>query len=402
MYNLLSGIRVVELGHILNGPLAGQVLGDFGADVIKVEALSGDVYRYAGAGRNPTMGAAWQATNRNKRSIAVDLKSTQGKEILRKLLTGADAMIHNLRAQAVERLGFGYGAVNAIRPGIVYCFSPGFGQAGPYGNNPAIDDLIQAHAGIASLNKGDDGAPRLVPMVVADTMSAQMLGQSVLAGLLHQQKTGDGCCIEVPMFETVTALMLSQHMQGRAFEPPIADYGYPRVLSKYRRPCRTRDGYVVHGVYRREHWLTLLEALGMDDWLSSPVLADRTSVAQNINVLYQLMADEILPTKTTDQWLELFKQLDLACAPVKGFEEIHHDEHLNAVGLFREYDHPTEGRMREVRLPVTVTGVGQSPDKPPPNLGLDTVMLLAEIGYSPSEIEQLQMNQIIGSPGPVD
>jgi len=219
MHNLLHGIRVIEIGHILNGPLASQVLGDFGADVIKVEPLSGDIYRHAGATRNPGMGAAWQATNRNKRSIAVDLKSDQGKQVLTRLLAGADAMIHNLRVSAVKRLGFDYDAVKKIQPKIVYAYSVGYGQQGPYAHLPAIDDLIQARSGIAWLNKSPQG---------------QMLGQSVLAGLLNQQKTGEGCCLEVPMYETVTSLMFSQHLQGQAYIPATTDFGYPRVMSEHR------------------------------------------------------------------------------------------------------------------------------------------------------------------------
>ena len=395
MYQFLSGIRVIELGHILNGPLAGQVLGDLGADVIKVEALSGDVYRYAGATRNPAMSAAWQATNRNKRSLAIDLKQQQGKQVLQRLLTGANAMIHNMRPSAVARLGFDYESVSAIRPDIVYGFSSGFGQAGPYANYPAIDDLIQAHSGIASLNRDADNKPRLVPMVVADTMSAQMLAQSVLAGLYHQKDTGNGCCIEVPMFETVTSLMLSQHMQGQAFVPPTGDYGYPRVLSQHRGPCKTRDGYVVHGVYRREHWITLFNAIERPDLLALPIMADAASVAQNLDELYRIASEQIFPSRTTAECLELFERIDLACAPVKDFDAIHNDPHLASVGLFREYDHPLEGRMRETRFPVTVSEVSEGNDRPTPTIGQHNKELLAELGYSAADVEQLAQQGVI-------
>lgn len=390
MYRFLNGVRVIELGHILNGPLAGQTLGDFGADVIKVEALSGDVYRVAGVSRNPGMSAAWQATNRNKRSLAVDLKHPGGKAVMQRLLAGANAMIHNMRPSAVARLGFDYDSVATIRPDIVYGFSSGFGQAGPYANYPAIDDLIQAHSGIAALNRDASGQPRLVPMVVADTMSAQMLTQSVLAGLFRQQATGEGACIEVPMFETVTSLMLSQHMQGQAFVPPLGDYGYPRVLSQHRGPCKTTDGYVVHGVYRREHWITLFEAIERPDLLALPIMADAQSVAQHLDTLYRIAAEEVFAHRTTAQCLELFEQNDLACAPVKGFDDIHNDPHLAAVGLFREVDHPTEGKMRQARLPVNASQVADDEDKPTPTLGEHTHQILGELGYSTTEIQQFQ------------
>ena len=397
MYRFLNDVRVVELGHILNGPLAGQTLGDFGADVIKVEALSGDVYRHAGASRSPAMSAAWQATNRNKRSLAVDLKQPEGKAIVQRLLGGANAMIHNMRPTAVARLGFDYESVKALQPAIVYGFSSGFGQAGPYANYPAIDDLIQAHAGIASLNRDADNKPRLVPMVVADTMSAQMLAQSVLAGLFHQQATGEGCQIEVPMFETVTSLMLSQHMQGQAFVPPTGPYGYPRVLSQHRGPCRTADGFVVHGVYRREHWMTLFKAIERPDLLELPALADDASVAKHLDELYQIASEQIFPTRTTAQCLELFERIDLACAPVKDFDAIHSDPHLAAVGLFREFDHPTEGRMRETRLPVTVSHVPDDTDRNTPTIGQHNHELLDELGYSSEEISGFEGQGVISS-----
>lgn len=395
MHNLLHGLRVVEIGHILNGPLAGQVLGDFGADVIKVEPLGGDVYRHAGATRNPGMGAAWQATNRNKRSIAVDLKTDGGKQVLTRLLSGADAMIHNLRVKAVKRLGFDYAAVKQIQPKIVYAYSVGYGQQGPYADLPAIDDLIQARSGIAWLNKTPDGEPRLVPMVVADTMSAQMLGQSVLAGLLNQQKTGEGCCLEVPMYETVTSLMFSQHLQGQAYVPATTDFGYPRVISEYRRPCKTKDGFVVHGVYQREQWLKLFTAIDRNDLVSSAMLADNQSTAANIATLYEIMANEVLPTRTSAQWLSFFRELDLACAPVGSFEDLDNDPHLTAVGLFREFEHPTEGAMREVRFPVSVTGPAPQPDSPPPTIGEHTEAVLAELGYASADIDALRSDGVI-------
>lgn len=395
MVNLLHGLRVIEIGHILNGPLAGQILGDFGADVIKIEALEGDIYRYAGASKNPAMGAAWQATNRNKRSIAVNLKTDEGKQILRKLLVSADAMIHNLRVGAVKRLGFDYVSVKKIQPKIVYAYSVGYGQQGPYADLPAIDDLIQARSGIAWLNKTPAGEPRLVPMVVADTMSAQMLGQSVLAGLLNQQKTGQGCCLEVPMYETVTSLMFSQHLQGQAFVPPIGEAGYPRVMSEHRRPCKTKDGYVVHGVYQREQWRKLFAAIGRQDLADSEMLVDDQSTAANIASLYGIMANEVLPTKTSAQWLTFFAQLDLACAPVHDFQDLKDDPHLAAVGLFREFEHPTEGQMRETRFPVTVTGPPPEPDSTPPNIGEHTDQVLGQLGYSALEIDALKAATII-------
>lgn len=389
MYNFLEGVRVIELGHILLGPFTGQCLGDFGADVIKVEAVTGDFYRLVGAGRNPGMGGPWMNCNRNKRSISINLKTAEGKEVLNELLQSADVLIHNMRPMAMNKLGFSYENVKAINPRILYCFSSGFGQDGPYRDYPAFDDVIQAYSGIASLNGHVEGKPRLLPVAVTDTLTGLTLANAILAGLYRQKGTGEGCCIEVPMFESTVAIIMNQHLNGHVFNPPVGTMGYKRVLSPDRKPCQTLDGFVVHGVYTFPHWQRFLAAVGRLDIRDSDLLADEGQLASNISDLYRIVSEEIMPTKTTADWLALFDQLDIPCAPVKPFETLDQDAHLQAVGLFEDYEHPTEGSVRQVRTPVTVTGIDKQQDKHPPVLGEHSVNVLRDVKFDERRIQAL-------------
>lgn len=398
MYNLLSGLRVVEMGHIALGPQAAQMLGDYGAEIIKVESLSGDLYRANGVSRTPGMSAQWMACNRNKHSLALDLKSEAGRAVLRELLETADAFLHNMRPLAVKRLGFDYEAVREINPKIVYCFSGGFGQSGPFRHYPAFDDIIQAYSGLAQLNSVQTGQPELVPMVVCDTITGLSLGQAVLAGLLSQRMTDEGVCIEVPMYEVMVSAVMNQHLSGAAFEPPEGPVGYKRVMDPARRPCKTADGYLVHGVYKVENWRKLFEKLGREDLLASGMVTDRHTVTANISMLYGIMMDEIMPTRTSAQWRVLFDELDIPYGEVRSLDALLEDEHLQAVDMFQQYEHPSEGSVRQVRQPVTVSGQPRQADRPPPRVGEDSQAVLSRLGFSAERIAELTREGVIGVP----
>lgn len=397
MFDFLKGTRVVELGHVLLGPQTGQTLGDFGASVIKVESPSGDLYRNVGVKRNPRMSAQWLNCNRNKRSIAIDLKTDEGRKILADLIADADVFMHNMRPKAVARLGFDYESASKINPELVYCFSSGFGQDGPYADYPAFDDIIQAYSGIAHIGGINDDQPRLIPMAITDHLTSLVLAQAVLAALVRRAREGRGAFLEVPMLETVVSILLNQHLGGAAFEPPIGSPGYQRMLASSRKPCRTADGYVVHGVYTFEHWQRLLPTVGRDDVLHGGLLDTPDDLAANIADLYDVMADEIIPTRTTSDWLELFKSLDIPCAPIVSLDGLLSDPHLEAVGMLREYDHPTEGRVREITNPVRSPEAEAADDLPPPTVGQDTRAILSELGRKDSEIQSLINANIVSA-----
>lgn len=397
MFQLLQDVRIVEIGHILMAPYATQFLGDFGADVIKVESLEGDYYRTLGLGRKRGMTAQWMSVNRNKRSLSVDLKSPEGREAVLELLRGADVVVHNMRVKAIERLGLGYEAVRAVNPKLVYCAAIGFGQDGPYADFPAFDDIIQAYSGLAAVNGVHQGAPAFVPLSIVDKLVGLMLGQAMLAGLHRQRRTGKGCYIETPMFEAAVTVVLNQHLHGHSYVPPAGDIGYPRVMSAHRRPAATSDGFIVHGVYKYEHWQAFLRAVGRQDVLDGPLMADRYAMASSISGLYEIAINEILPTRTNDEWRALFDALDIPSAPVMGLEDLENDPHLKAVGLFQDYDHPTQGRLRHMRAPFVMRDVDQSADLPPPEIGQHSHEVLREIGLSEEQIAALRNSGLLRS-----
>lgn len=400
MFRMLDGVRVVELGHILLAPYATQFLGDFGADVIKVEAPEGDYYRCLGVSRRAGMTAQWMAVNRNKRSIALDLKAAAGREVLLEMLGQADVVVHNMRVPAIERLGLGYEAVRAVNPRIVYCAAIGFGQGGPYADLPAFDDLIQARSGLAEANGRHAGAPAFVPMVAADKITGLVLGQAMLAGLFRQRATGEGCYIETPMFETMVSVMLSQHFSGAAFRPPEGGFGYARVMSPFRRPAPTRDGFIAHGVYKLDEWRRFLRAVGRDDVADGPMMSDPVTAQRHFPELYEIAATEILPQRTTAEWQELLDSLDIPNAPVMAMEDLPDDPHIRAVGLIEEYEHPQQGPMRQVRSPYTMCGVETAPDRPAPALGAQGAGILEEFGFSAERIARLVAANILTQAAP--
>ena len=400
MFQMLDGLRVVELGHILLAPYATQFLGDFGADVIKVEAPEGDYARQLGVSRVPGMTAQWMAVNRNKRSIALDLKSPEGRAALLEMLSQADAVVHNMRVPAIERLGLGYEAVRAVNPRIVYCAAIGYGQGGPYADLPAFDDLIQARSGLAEANGRNAGAPAFVPMVAADKITGLVLGQAMLAGLFRQRATGEGCYIETPMFETMISVMLVQHFSGAAFRPPEGGFGYARVMSPFRKPAQTLDGFIAHGIYKFDHWQRFLRAVGRDDLADGPMMTDPVTAQRHFPELYEIAVAQILPQRTTAEWQALFDDLDIPNAPVMAMEDLPDDPHVRAVGLIEDYDHPQQGPMRRVRSPYTMRGVETGPDLPAPALGAQGAAILGDFGFSPARIARLIEAGVLVQPDP--
>ena len=398
MYGFLEGVRILELGHILLAPFATQSLGDFGADIIKIEPPDGDYYRNLGLSREAGMSAQWMGVNRNKRSIVIDLKRPEGRQTLLAMIREADVFVHNMRTPAIERLGLDYESVRAVNSRLVYGAAIGFGQEGPYAQRPAFDDLIQSWCGLADANGKHRGSPAFVPLVVADKITALVLGHALLAGIFRQARTGEGCYIETPMFETMVSVMLSQHLNGMAYRPPLGGLGYARVMSAYRQPAATKDGYISHGVYKYDQWRQFLAASERQDILDGPLMTDSKTMLANFPKLYQLMATEILPSRTTQEWRDLFDSLDIPCAPVYSLGDLMDDPHLQAVKLLEDYEHPTRGAMRQVRNPVVSKHVARKPDRYPPELGQHGPEILRDFGFDADAIEALVSKGIV-APG---
>jgi crotonobetainyl-CoA:carnitine CoA-transferase CaiB-like acyl-CoA transferase len=370
MKPLLTGTRILDLTTVVLGPYATQLLADLGAEVIKVEPPEGEICRHVGHARSRAMAPLYLNLNRNKKSVVLDLKQEKDRTALLELTDSADVFVHNMRPSAVTRLGVGYEALAARNRRLVYCAAWGFRADGPYGDLPAYDDVVQAASGLAALNQVD-GVPRYMPTILADKVTGMFVANSILAALMHRDRTGQGQFIEVPMLECLVSFLMTEHLAGATYEPPLTAPGYERVLGSGRRLYKTKDGYIAILPYMTDHWVRFLTHVGRRDLAESPTVLDPQKRSHAIDMLYGVIA-AATPAKTRSQWFQELKALEIPCMPVNGIDELFDNEHLRAVGTFRTVDHPTEGRLKSVEFPVRFSGVDDAPDRPAPSLGQDT------------------------------
>jgi len=361
------------------GPYATQTLGDMGADVIKVETKDGDVFRHVTPQRHAAMSHAFLNFNRNKRSVVLDAKTERGREALRRLAGRADVFVSNVRPQAMRRLGLDYPAVREMNPRIVYCACYGYGESGPYAGRPGIDDTIQAAAGVAWLQGIGQPAPRYVNTVIADKVVGLHVAQAIAMALYAREKTGRGQAIEVPMFETMVAFLALEHLGGLTYEPAMGEAGYARLLNEFRRPFRTKDGYMCVVPYTNAQWTRFFEIAGRPELAKEPRYATLTARNKVYDELYRFV-EELTSTRSTAQWVAALRDADIPYAPVNSLADLLNDEHLRAVGFWREYEHPTEGRARMAGIPVRFSDTPGTVRRYAPNLGEHTEEVLKEIG----------------------
>ena len=391
----LSGVRVVDVTTVLMGPYATQILGDLGADVIKVESPSGDNVRTIGASRHDGMSGIFLHCNRNKRSVVLDLKHPEGKAALLKLVETADVFIYNVRPQAIARLGLDYETLAAINPRLIYAGVYGYGQGGPYAAKPAYDDLIQGAAGIPTLSllAGSD-VPRYAPLAMADRIVGMSAANAVSAALFHRERSGVGQRIDIPMFETMAAFVLGDHMAGTTFEPPLGPPGYARLLNEHRNPYQTRDGHVCVLVYNDKQWKTFFTLIGQPDLMETdPRFATIGKRTENIHALYRMVA-EVMLTRTTAEWLELLEQVDIPVMKMNTMESLLADEHLNAVGFFQVMDNPSEGKTRQMASGSTWSRTPPEMSRHAPRFGQHSAEVLREAGYDDTHIAALAANGV--------
>jgi crotonobetainyl-CoA:carnitine CoA-transferase CaiB-like acyl-CoA transferase len=371
----LTGLRVVDLTAMVMGPYCTQIMADMGADVIKVEPPEGDTTRYISVAPAPGMSGIFANVNRGKRSIVLDLRSEAGKASLRSLVEDADVFVHSMRLKAITKLGFGYEAVAAINPKIVYANCYGYSRRGPDGDKPAYDDTIQAECGLPILQQMLTGEANYVGSIMADKIAGLTLLYATTMALFHRERTGEGQEVEVGMFETMASFMLVEHANGALFTPALGPAHYPRAVAPNRRPYRTRDGYVSALIYNDKQWAVFVQAV-KPPW-ARPELATVEQRARQIDRVYGLLAGTFAE-RTTQEWLELFGELGIPAAPLRTPDELFDNPHLNAIGFFETVD----SQYGPIRFPGVPTWFSRTQGRvagPPPALGANTAEVLEEL-----------------------
>ena len=337
----LAGVRVVDLTAMVMGPYCTQIMADMGADVIKVEPPEGDNTRYISVGPAPGMSGVYMNVNRGKRAVVLDLRTEDGKTALRALIRTADVFIHSMRSKAVAKLGFGYDDVAAMNPSIVYTNCYGYGRRGPNRDLPAYDDTIQAECGLPAVQEQLTGEANYVGTIIADKVAGLTALYATMMALFHRERTGEGQEVEVSMFETMASFMLVEHANGAMFDPPLGPAVYPRTVAPNRRPYRTKDGHIAALIYNDKHWNAFIGAV-RPAW-ATELYATLELRANDIDTVYGLVAQTMLE-RTTDEWLALFRELEIPAAPLNTPDALFDHPHLNAVGIVRNGGHANTGR----------------------------------------------------------
>ncbi len=382
---MLAGVRVIDLTSVVFGPLATQVLADYGADVIKIEPPEGDIMRHQGRGGRAGLAPIFLNLNRGKRSVAIDLKSEEGKRILARLIAGADVFIHNVRRKAIDRLGFSYQAVAAMRSDILYCAATGFAAASARADAAAIDDVIQSAAGLAALNADAQEVPRLVQSLVADKVAGLGLACAVLAGLYRRKATGIGGEIDLPMYETLASFLLLEHLQGQTFVPPTGPVGYHRLIGNGRRIYRARDGFIAMTPYSTDHWVAFFRMSGRPDLATDARITDPAKRNAHVGELYDLIG-EVAGSRGVAEWEAIGAELGFPAQGVRSLGEVVDDPDLTVSGTITDREHPQAGTTRMLASPGFFDGAAARHPGIAPQLGEHTEAVLAEIGMSTAEI----------------
>jgi crotonobetainyl-CoA:carnitine CoA-transferase CaiB-like acyl-CoA transferase len=397
----LSGIRVLDLTSIVVGPVATQFLGDYGADVVKVEAPGGDLLRQLGGqSKSGSLSPKFMNLNRNKRSLAIDMKAPGARPVMDKLLAASDVVVTNMRPNALKRLGLDYESARKLRPDVIYCHVVGFGTNGRYAGKPAYDTIIQGMSGVAATNYRAHGEPRYLPMVMADHIVGFVVIQFVLMALLHRHQTGEGQYIEIPMFENMTSFVLAEHMGQLVHVGSDGPSGDLRVLDPLAQPTKTKDSYICVSANSDKQAFALFDAIGRPELKDDPRFCSVKARFRNVSEYHRVRNAGLLQ-KTTAEWVEIFDKLDVPAMPFNTFEDLIADPHIADVGLIDEVDHPIEGRIRNIRLPTKTTAGWDERVRPAPAVGQDTTEILRDLGFAPDAIsEMIDSGALVQGPRP--
>lgn len=393
----LTGIRVLEVGNYMAGPFCGMQLADLGAEVIKVEPPDGGDQVRTMAPLLDGEGSAFVRLNRNKRSLALNLKSVDGKEVFRKLVGTADVVVENLRPGTMVDLELGYDALRQLNPGLIYVAASGWGQDGPLSSQPGLDIMAQARSGLMSITGTPDGDPVKVGVPVCDLVCALYGALAAVSALYARRETGVGQYIDVSLLEAGVSLAIWE--AGKFF----ATGEIPRPLGSAHQSnapyqaFRSADGWLTIGATTPPNWKAFCRALGLERLLDDARYADTSLRFRHRDTLIPVIEDVIV-TKPTAHWLDLLERAGVPCAPIERFDEVFNDPHLNARAYFWDAPHPTLGAVRQLGSPMRFSQTPVRREKAGPLLGEDSTALLAELGYEPAQIEAMFSRRVAGGP----
>ena len=373
----LDGVRVIDLSTVVMGPYAAQILGDLGADVIKIESPA-DTVRMGPYRTTPGMTALNLNVNRNKRSVALNLKDEDQRAKALELIDTADVLITNMRPGALSRLGLNYADVAERNPGLIYAHAQGFRSDSDRAGNAAYDETVQASSGLVDITNRALGQPVYLPTIIGDKVSALTITYSVLAALVHRNKTGQGQQIEIPMTDTLIAFNLVEHLAGHTFEPAQGPTGFGLSMTKGHAAVHTKDGLACVIPYNPQNFRDFFAAAGRADLAEDPRVNGEMIAAEDTEAMSALIA-ECAPALTTDEWAEVCAKHSIPMAPVLELDTAHEDTYVREGHLLDSVQHPSEGAIRTVGIPVRFSATPGSIRRLAPVAGQDTADVLAEL-----------------------
>lgn len=397
----LNGVRVLDLTSVVVGPVCTWRLGQYGAEIVKIESPDGDLMRGLG-GQSPTgqHSGTYLHLNRGKRNICLNLKQESARAIAAQLVASADVIVANMRPQALARLGLDAATIRAKHPEKIYCLITGYGTDGPYAGRPTYDSVVQAATGMAGLMQARDGEPAYMPMLICDHVAGEIAAGAILSALMAQRATGQGASLEVPMFETMAAFVLQEHLAQHSFDPPVGPPGDQRLLSPHNKPVRTADGWISFTVNTDPQVRAFLKATDRQHLLGDPRFASVAERARHVKEWFEVRGAP-LTSRSTAEWLELLQGADIAVQPCHTLESLPKDPHLTAVGLIDYEQHPQEGRIASIRSSIRVDDAYLPRGESARAIGADTSTLLRELGYGDDAIDALLASGAAQTPSPV-